>query len=811
MEITQADQSSYEAIKDRVVTIQKILNDNSNDKTEATETLRDTLDISLRAIELKDQKQAEQAKEIEQLKLKLSQLKHKIETEGVSDNHARLTDMLQQNISRLENERSAQDVQIRGQLAHIKTLERQMQALKKQLDTLKAKPTVTSAMELKRKKEVDGYQIQIEKLKEKLTVTEQAKERLAQKIDQLESELTNEDEQMTYHELYGKYTFYMTENAFLREQLIQLHTRLSEQQLTAKPSTFVDYTIESQRPVLSRFKKPFNNHAKLVTDQKVLLRSSSGLVPPPSNVTQRQKLQKPQKPQTTTTAAIELDTTIIRSRSNSPDIPSSPILPSPSSSLLPPPPSSALVAPSSPPVSISTPVALPTPVPVSEFVTAPELVTESILEPVLEPALSSSVPSLPANKERAKSKLNQSVDVTKISKTSSSIPQKRTVSMDDNRGEEKRQKIVEQKHYEKANSLLESQAILKSEDIKGKMAVSVVAEIDEHYAHMKSSFTIPGKAGLINYGILNVCTITLPKKMDKHEKIYAWYLAMIYKVEPSEFNIILNHLIQKTHDASMQKASASIFKNRFLRLFRLVTVLLRMTDSKERLRVIFYDYLKTPGCAMQMIPCLYNVVVAWKEVFEGDGIMMASIQACTQHIATRLTMPPTVLSIYNRTNTILKWTPLSIKQCIEITMEFIKSDQLKHIFRTNKEKFHQLKFNITRGLELCFIVLNDWKYVYDYIFSVRLWPLLTQEIIYLIVVDLIGTVGRMGIQQSADTKHGVRFIARCLTTVMNQPNPKEIDLKLAAAKSLLNFSDDTSDHKHIVSMLSEVKASFKKK
>ncbi|KAI8365795.1 hypothetical protein EDC96DRAFT_181845 [Choanephora cucurbitarum] len=796
MEITQADQNSYEAIKDRVVTTQNFLNDNSNDKTEATETLRDTLDISLRAIELKDQKQAEQAKEIEQLKLKLSQLKHKIETEGVSDNHARLTDMLQQNISRLENERSAQDAQIRGQLAHIKTLERQIQALKKQLDMLKAKPTITSAMELKRKKEVDGYQIQIEKLKEKLTVTEQAKERLAQKIDQLESELANEDEQMTYHELYGKYTFYMTENAFLREQLIQLHTRLSEQQLTAKPSTFVDYTIESQRPVLSRFKKPSNNHTKLVTDQKVLLRSSSGLVPPPSNITQRQKLQKTQKPQTTTTAPIELDTTIIRSRSSSPDIPSAPILTLLSSSPLPPPPPSALVAPSSPPVSISAPVALSTPVPVPEFV------TESVLEPVLEPTL----PSLPANKERAKSKLNQSVDVTKITKSSSSIPQKRAVSMDDNRGEEKRQKIVEQKHYEKANSLLESQTILKSEDIKGKMAVSVVAEIDEHYAHMKSSFTIPGKAGLINYGILNVCTITLPKKMDKHEKIYAWYLAMIYKVEPSEFNIILNHLIQKTHDASMQKASASIFKNRFLRLFRLVTVLLRMTDSKERLRVIFYDYLKTPGCAMHMIPCLYNVVVAWKEVLEGDGIMMASIQACTQHIAARLTMPPTVLSIYNRANTILKWTPLSIKQCIEITMEFIKSDQLKHIFRTNKEKFHQLKFNVTRGLELCFIVLDDWKYVYDYIFSVRLWPLLTQEIIYLIVVDLIGTVGRMGIHQSTDTKHGIRFIARCLTTVMNQPNPKEIDLRLAAAKSLLNFSDDASDHKHIVKMLAEVKA-----
>ncbi|KAI8337782.1 hypothetical protein BD560DRAFT_27589 [Blakeslea trispora] len=743
-----------------------LLLDNTQNKE-----LRETLNNSLRVLQLRDQKQAEQTKEIEQLKLKISQLQHKLETSNPSSEQERLVDTLQNTISTLENERSAQDGKLQSQKSYIKQLEAQCQALKKQSETWKARSTADA----KKKKETEGYQDQIRQLKEKLGSVEQEKLQLEKELDQLKSQpKAPQADFPSFHDLNGTLSFYKTENSFLKHQMIQLHTRLSEQQLSIKPS-IIDYTIEpSQRPALpspspppppppstasSRHKKPSLTQIRPTSSEKLLLRSSSGLVPPPPNIIR--KALKPATPLGSDKA------------------------PAPSRSI-------------SPEATVSSETTT-TPTNAIAIATATATVTTP---PASTPPASSTPPPSTLVTKNKKSTKTPLTDSTSISDTKqSNTPKKRTMPTEDSQEslvEEKRQKTtIDQAHYDKILSLLDSKTILTSEDIKEKIAVSLVSEIDEQYGRIKSVNVISGKPEQAPYGIPDVCTIELPKKMDKHEKCYAWYIAMIHQVEPTEFNIILNHLIKKASYISTQRISSysSSLKPRFVRLFRLITVILRMIDNQDQLRVLFYDFLRTPGFAMQMIPCLHNTVHIWRGAIEGDDIMMVSIQACFEHTAEKAPNP--VAAIFQKTKELLKWTPITIKQCVETTLEYIKGDEIKEIFRTDREKFHQLKFNITKGLELCFVVLDDFKYTYEEVFNTHLWPLLKQEIVFFVVVDLMGVIGQLASFKPPTTgiKNSLQFLADSLAVVLKQPNSSAgIDLKLAACKALLKFTTPKSSH-----------------
>ncbi|RCH90075.1 hypothetical protein CU098_001425, partial [Rhizopus stolonifer] len=663
-------------------------------KTQEINKLRETLNNSLRVVKLRDQKQAELTQESERLKLTIKELEHRLQVQENSPEHQKKLDELNKKLATVQDEKAAQESKIISKESYIKQLEAQCHELrenqKKQIEVIH-KPKQPAELKKKREEinqlqqQLTTCQTQMESIQQQLQETQEEKDRLEKEKEQLEEEVmsikidqdfshhSNQEEvdqlgkqvkdfESHFHQLRGECTFYRNENAFLKQQLMQLHTQLSQ-------AAGLDTILSSHEPHVPKQAVEIERTETVSVptspkEDKTTLRSSSGLVPPPSKV-------------------------------------------------------------------------FPLPVTLKK-------------------------------KKKTTSKLTKFVNATNPGRVLENKPigTKRPSISTTYELNNKKLKTTSENCLEQANSLIKQARLPTEQEIKD-MGVSLMKEIDDCYGRIKTSAVIGNHIELVSFGIPDQCTLQLPKGMDHREKIYAWYMAAIYRVSSEEYNALLKELSVKISSCLKTKSSAYAFN---------------------------------------VIPCLINVSHIWKEagLFTTHLMLFDTFQAAVAHVAKRTGTPDNIKMMYDKLKELFEWNDSTgIPACIDKTFNYLKGPELKLLYQQDKDLFKQTRFNIVKTFELAFSVLDNWNDLFDNFIRTRLWSLLGGEITGDISLELIGVLGRLGVSQDPlkPDKPGVATLLNCLIQVMDmngEETKEDLTIKCTAARSIMKIAGkDPKYHEHV--------------
>ncbi|CEP16059.1 hypothetical protein [Parasitella parasitica] len=316
-------------------------------------------------------------------------------------------------------------------------------------------------------------------------------------------------------------------------------------------------------------------------------------------------------------------------------------------------------------------------------------------------------------------------------------------------------------------------------------------EIQDCYCRIKSVAVLTDTK-LVPVGASD---LELPKSMDHREKMYAWFMVSLLKVDRQEFNPVVFKLVEIIKNCPVSKGPLN---NKLVRLIRLFTIACKAENSPGRLRTLIYALFKTIAFHATLIPSLLNVGVIWKESFTFATTdphfesLRNTFLSCLHLISCRSNTTKNIKQMHERLTTLFGWsqTPKPVLDCIEDSMNILQSTYFKELHADDKGKFDALSFNLITSFELALTVLDDWKQTYDVFIRQKLWPMLGMEVLDVVAMELLGRLAQLGISEDplkAD-KPGVVTLLDTFSTIIDlgkDIDPSEKHLQFAAAKSMI--------------------------
>ncbi|KAI8640366.1 hypothetical protein BD408DRAFT_434336 [Parasitella parasitica] len=339
-----------------------------------------------------------------------------------------------------------------------------------------------------------------------------------------------------------------------------------------------------------------------------------------------------------------------------------------------------------------------------------------------------------------------------------------------------------------------------------EITLHLLDEIQDCYSRIKSAAVLTDSS-LVPFGASD---LELPKSMDHREKVYAWFLVSLLKVDRQEFNSVMFKLAESTKNCPVSKAPIN---NKLVRLIRLFAIVCKAEDSLGRLCTLVYTLLRIPAFQSSLIPSLLNVGFVWKESFafvsadpHFDSLHNTFV-SCIHLVSCRSSSTKNLKQMEAQLSTLFNWPPPKlVLDCIEDSMKILQSTYFKELHANDRSKFDLLSFNLITSFELALVVLDDWKQTYDIFIRQRLWPLLSMEVIDVVAMELLGKLARLGISDDplkAD-KPGVVTLLDTFSTIIDlgkDIDPSEKHLQFAAARSMVAVA---GNHHHYKKFLANV-------
>ncbi|CAO3684904.1 unnamed protein product [Rhizopus microsporus] len=280
---------------------------------------------------------------------------------------------------------------------------------------------------------------------------------------------------------------------------------------------------------------------------------------------------------------------------------------------------------------------------------------------------------------------------------------------------------------------------------------SILSEIDACYEKIKSAAN-PSELSDTTFGIPGGLRISVPEAYDKMLKA---------------LSAIVAERIQSTKPQTT-----------LMRYIRLVSILCKEHGDLSRMRVVCFDIVRYSKCVANTTACLLNVACIYNESISLIGQqqrqpweLQTVICSAVAHMVNA-SHNKTVKETYSRIVTLCQWSsphdivPLqSVISQVAITM---KSPDFKELYSKNKAAFKQQTFCIIKSLELAFSTINNWTTIYNDFIRNTLWPMIGDEVLDGLCLELLGVLGSLGVGEGAagHDKSGVMVLLHKLMSVL---------------------------------------------
>ncbi|KAG1170793.1 hypothetical protein G6F70_007022 [Rhizopus microsporus] len=302
---------------------------------------------------------------------------------------------------------------------------------------------------------------------------------------------------------------------------------------------------------------------------------------------------------------------------------------------------------------------------------------------------------------------------------------------------------------------------------------SILSEIDACYEKIKSAAN-PSELSDTTFGIPGGLRISVPGTVDKREKLYAWLLWALVHENTEAYDKMLKALSAIV----AERIQSTKPQTTLMRYIRLVSILCKEHGDLSRMRVVCFDIVRYSKCVANTTACLLNVACIYNESISLIGQqqrqpweLQTVICSAVAHMVNA-SHNKTVKETYSRIVTLCQWSsphdivPLqSVISQVAITM---KSPDFKELYSKNKAAFKQQTFCIIKSLELAFSTINNWTTIYNDFIRNTLWPMIGDEVLDGLCLELLGVLGSLGVGEGAagHDKSGVMVLLHKLMSVL---------------------------------------------
>ncbi|KAG2203956.1 hypothetical protein INT47_007539 [Mucor saturninus] len=313
---------------------------------------------------------------------------------------------------------------------------------------------------------------------------------------------------------------------------------------------------------------------------------------------------------------------------------------------------------------------------------------------------------------------------------------------------------------------------------------NILEEINSNFKVMKS-VNNPDPKTMSKYGIFGLYQIDVPDKWDLREKAYAWILSYYCSQNAKAFHDIFARLsaeLAKCLKAKRPDVSGS-------RYCRLLCLLCKSRNDVERARTLCFDVIRQSTCNNNTFACLYNIVCGWQNCLvsgKEPSLLLKAVQSSIQHIYDHSGIPDNVKVMYSEITKRCDWTALNRIPPTSEVIEEVMAQLLALEGVPVTIAFDCLRFQIVKSFELIFHVLGDWKKMYNEFILVKLWPLLTRDVIDDVALETMAVLGTFGLSQDPlkEDQPGVQYLFDIMIQVasVEVSADDERDIQMTAIK-----------------------------
>ncbi|KAI8890428.1 hypothetical protein K501DRAFT_281756 [Backusella circina FSU 941] len=338
----------------------------------------------------------------------------------------------------------------------------------------------------------------------------------------------------------------------------------------------------------------------------------------------------------------------------------------------------------------------------------------------------------------------------------------------------------------------------------------LVAEIAGIYRRLKSVANPVAKSGkpvvFKQHGIKGVLMVTLPDHLDKKEKNVSWFLRSL--VAQGDESNLYDSIKKRIRLNIMSSLEAKQKDSTVYRLIRLLTSLCKESYDTKFIYRFCFDICRYCEVEQQTLISILNVAYIWSDGLalsphaemneKGSQMILKTVQRVTFHIAQKESAAvPT--NLYSSIVKLTKWPDIGESESLyQMTEEIGKSFNKKimeEVHDASQVIFDDLRCCIIRSLEMIFFYIDDWQIVFDDYIRNKLWPILNEDVVDDIALELLGILGIFGLAQSKEeeNKKGVSdLIGRFERLIeIGEEIPEEVKhLQKTAEKGIARLTGD---------------------
>ncbi|KAF7727391.1 hypothetical protein EC973_007555 [Apophysomyces ossiformis] len=293
-----------------------------------------------------------------------------------------------------------------------------------------------------------------------------------------------------------------------------------------------------------------------------------------------------------------------------------------------------------------------------------------------------------------------------------------------------------------------------------------------------------------SYGVPDGIQLECPACFDLKEKNIAWFLwalSSTYTIENAYTKITAwaaKQAVQNVQGSNVSLAWYVILEYG-IRYTRLASLLYRKGDDSHRLHILSYDIVRFSPPNVNFVLPLLNMTLVWSDILKKEDkeepclasrdLIIKSMQVVVADYCSQ-DNNNNVKALYPTLGEACGWPDIeevpSVQDNIEELKKILTLPDWKVLYETDTAAYTEQRFNLVKSFELCFWRLNNWKATYDDFILKVLWPLLSDDAIADIVLELIGLLGRCGMPKDdkSQEKSGVSALRDRLAGVLQLVN-----------------------------------------
>ncbi|CAO3594723.1 unnamed protein product [Absidia cylindrospora] len=320
-----------------------------------------------------------------------------------------------------------------------------------------------------------------------------------------------------------------------------------------------------------------------------------------------------------------------------------------------------------------------------------------------------------------------------------------------------------------------------------------------------------------------------PKYIDAKEKNAAWVLWTLMSLYPKNDPY---SKICKWSSENAIKFMAQGKVNLACRYVRLLVLLCKNANDRQRLAVFCYDLMRFSPRNINIISPVINIALIWPDILDlgmehedaaGTNLIIKAIQRSCAHYCNSDSCNSdksrdSIKSHYDYMIHLAHWPELPRTQTLQQYILDLKTvltlPDLKVLYNVNRNAFDDLRINLVKAFELVYWRLDDWSATYNEFITKELWNMMSDEILSHISLELMGLLARCGLSTEPENT-GITTLRQTFKTILNVGNncpEDEFPLQVIAAKCLIGISKgDLSNVRPVVQWHDQLKASLRDK